>query len=230
MKAIHRLLVTSNAYRMRSSGWEADHPNAIRDPDNLLLWRMNPRRMESEVVRDSLLQLTGLLDTAMGGPELDETKGHEIYRRSVYFRHAPDLQMDFLKVFDSANPNECFRRSESVVPQQALALANSPLSFNLARILARKLTQQAGTGEKASPRFIAAAFETLLGRAPSKGELLDSVQFLNEQALLFANPAQLKLIASGPGASVKPAQEPDLRARENLVHVLFNHNEFVTIR
>ena len=70
---------------------------------------MNVRRMEAEVVRDSVLAMAGKLDTTMGGPEIDETKGDEIFRRSIYFRHAPDLQMDMLKVFDVASPNECYR-------------------------------------------------------------------------------------------------------------------------
>ena len=89
--------------------------------------------MEAEVVRDSVLAIAGKLDTTMGGPEIDETKGHEIFRRSIYFRHAPDLQMDMLKVFDVASPNECFERSESIVPQQALALANGKLSLTMSR-------------------------------------------------------------------------------------------------
>ena len=57
-----------------------------------------------------------------------------MYRRSIYFRTAPDLQMDMLKVFDVASPNECFQRSESIVPQQALALANGKLSVNMSRV------------------------------------------------------------------------------------------------
>ena len=53
MKAIHRLIVTSSAYRMRSSGWDAEDTERQLDPDNQYLWRMNARRMEAEVVRDS---------------------------------------------------------------------------------------------------------------------------------------------------------------------------------
>ena len=109
MKAIHKLIVTSSAYKLQSSGWAPDAPQAKADPENVALWRMNTRRMEAEVVRDSVLAMAGKLDTTMGGPEIDETKGHEIFRRSIYFRHAPDLQMDMLKVFDVASPNECYR-------------------------------------------------------------------------------------------------------------------------
>lgn len=95
--------------------------------------------------------------------------------------------MEFLKVFDGPNPVECYERTESVAPQQALAMANSQISQEMARVLARRLE---------GPEFIARAFQTVLGRAPSAAE----------QAL---------------AATASP---------ENLVHALFNHNDFLTIR
>ncbi len=70
LKHLHRLIVTSRAYRMQS--WAAaDHPNAAIDPQNHYLWRMNPRRMESELVRDNVLHVAGSLDPTLGGPDLD---------------------------------------------------------------------------------------------------------------------------------------------------------------
>ena len=77
--------------------------------------------MDAEVVRDSLLSIAGQLDPTMGGQEIDSSKGLESHRRSVYFQDTPDMQVTFLKVFDEANPNECFQRNESIVPHQALA-------------------------------------------------------------------------------------------------------------
>src|SRR5262249_39687385 len=74
MKAIHRLIVTSNTYQMQSS---SDDANQVIDPENQYLWRMNSRRMEAEIVRDSILQVAGLLDHTMGGPEIEESKGEE---------------------------------------------------------------------------------------------------------------------------------------------------------
>lgn len=65
---------------------------------------------------------------SMGGPELDGTKALQLRRRSLYIEHTPDVPVPFLKIFDSANPAECYQREESVVPHQALALANSELS------------------------------------------------------------------------------------------------------
>lgn len=208
MKAVHRLMMTSRAYRMQSSGWQADSAAAKKDPDNVYLWRMNVRRMSAENVRDSLLALAGNLDGAMGGPEIDETKGQEIYRRSLYFRHTPDLQMEMLRVFDAASPIECFARSESIVPQQALALSNSKLSQEMAKAIAGQLTGDNG-------RFVGAAFERVLGRLPSASEGRESEQFLEEQERYYR------------GQGVEDAGG---RARQSLVHVLLNHNDFVTIR
>ena len=62
MKQVHRLLVTSATYRMRSDAKSADEPNRKADPDNVFLWHANPRRMEAEVVRDSVLAIAGSLD------------------------------------------------------------------------------------------------------------------------------------------------------------------------
>ncbi len=202
MKALHRLLVTSAAYRMDS---RADAHDLALDPDNRFLWRQNVRRMEGEVVRDSLLWVAGRLDSTLGGPDLDHHLGLTVPRRSLYFQHAAEKQMEFLTLFDPASVNECYRRSESVIPQQALALANSPLALAQARLLARELSDEAGQADAA---FLRAGFEQVLGRPPSAEELSVCARFLAAQSATLSPP----------------------RARENLVHVLLNHNDFVTIR
>ncbi|MFN7932474.1 MAG: DUF1553 domain-containing protein [Bryobacteraceae bacterium] len=195
MKRLHRLILTSAAYRRRSTAGTADtNPS---DPDNIYLWRMNPRRMESEAVRDSLLAVAGTLDPQMGGPELDGTKALELKRRSIYIEHTPDVPVPFLKIFDQANPAECYQREESVVPHQALALANSELSRQQAALLTKRLKDE---GQN-STQFVRAAFETVLGRLPSAEEQKSSLAFLKTE-----------------------------QDREDLIHVLLNHNDFVTIR
>jgi len=230
MKAIHRLIVTSNTYRMQSSTRDANGKNAKIDPENRYLWRMNDARMEAEVVRDSLLSIAGELDTAMGGPEIDSSKGLESHRRSVYFQDTPDMQVTFLKVFDEANPNECFQRNESIVPHQALALANSTLSLQVARTLERQITKQTGAAAAYDARFIANAFDAVLNRPPTLPERTESLKFLKEQEELFQDPKKLTPVQTGAAGEIKPETDPHLRAREDLVHVLVNHTDFVTIR
>jgi hypothetical protein len=230
MKAIHRLIVTSNTYRMQSSSRDSNDRNAKIDRENRYLWRMNEQRMEAEVVRDSLLSIAGQLDTTMGGPEIEAGKGLESKRRSVYFQDTPDMQMTFLKVFDEANPNECFQRNESVVPHQALALANSTLSLQVARTLEEQITKETGTLAASDSKFVASAFDAVLNRPPTIAERTASLQFLREQEELFQDPKKLTPIQTGATGGIKPRTDPHLRAREDLVHVLLNHSDFVTIR
>jgi hypothetical protein len=204
MKQLHRLLVTSRAYRQDS------HTYAVcteRDPDNRYYWRMAPRRMEAEVVRDSVLSLAGQIDLAFGGPELDQGQALSTFRRSVFYRHANEKQVPFLVIFDAASVNECYRRPASIAPQQALALANSPLTQNASRKLAQSLHNE--VGPSADESFIDTAFWQVLNRKPTTYERRECLAYL----------------------SARRSAESDagLKARTSLVHVLLNHHDFVTI-
>jgi hypothetical protein len=210
LREVHRLIVTSATYRMESSH---DSANSARDADNRFLWRSPSRRMTAEAVRDSVLFVAGDLDLTQGGPELDHNAGMTAKRRSLYFRHAPEKQMVFLEIFDAASPTECYRRSETVVPQQALALANSPLTQVESRALAGKLSAT-NLDDQA---FIATAFETVLSRSATADERDVCARFLTDQSAMNASK---KLTAADAQA----------RARASLVLVLMNHNDFVTVR
>ena len=178
-----------------------DADNLRRDPDNKYYWRMSSRRLEAEVVRDSLFWIAGRLDLTMGGPDLDHTQGLTVPRRSLYFRHADDKQMELLKIFDGASPLECYQRTESIVPQQALAMMNSDLTRNQSRLIAQALATKVG----ADPAIFAkAAFERVLCRPPTVHEVMVCMKFLGSKA--------------------------DERLREDLVHSLLNHYEFRTAR
>ena len=232
MKALHRMIVTSNAYRMQSSSRSADDANRKIDPENLFLWRMNARRMEAEAVRDSTLHLAGKLDLTMFGADIDQNQGLKVPRRSIYFRTSKEKRMTFLTLFDSASVVECYRRNESVVPQQALAMVNSSLALEQSRTLAAALSAEIGmeaTPEKLSA-FVTTAFRHVLCRPASAEEVQECVTFLTEQAQRLAQPSSLTPFAAGDAAAVAPASDPHQRARENLVHVLLNHNDFVTVR
>jgi hypothetical protein len=221
LKKLHRLIVTSNAYRMASTPDETD---LAKDADNKYLWRMNSRRVEAEVVRDMVFFVAGRLDLTMGGPDIDHALGLTTPRRSLYFRHAAEKQMEFLKLFDAAAVTECYQRKESVLPQQALALSNSEVSLRHARILARSLHSK----NKEDAAFIVAAFERVLSRPPTEDEKTACLDFLKEQTARLAKMGGTSAPLDPDGKM--PAGEPALRARENLVHVLMNHHDFVTVR
>ena len=232
LKHLHRLMVTSAAYRMRSSTAEAKTSNLEKDPDNRWLWRMNSRRLEAESIRDSVLWVCDGLDGQLGGPELDPGLGLTTSRRSLYYRHAPEKMMPFLDLFDAASTNECYRRNETVVPQQALALANSRLAIEQSRRLARVLSERAGRDPSTTcrQRFLDLAFTHVLSRRPTRLEQVACLDFLVTQTVRLSHPAQLTPLRKGQPLTVTPSRLPHLRARENLVHVLINHNEFVTVR
>jgi hypothetical protein len=221
MKALHKLMVTTGAYRMQS-GAPVEHPNQHLDPENRLLWRMNVKRMEAEAVRDSVLHAAGSLEFTMGGPELNEEADQDVPRRSLYFQLTPSAQLLFLKVFDGPDPTSCYQRPESVVPQQALALANSRLSLTQSRLLAKRL----GGAQRQPAEFIADAYESLLGRPASGDEAARTMQFLERQEALFQSAKALTPFLPETTVPI----DAKLRAREDLIHALFNRGEFVTIR
>ncbi|NNE00394.1 MAG: DUF1553 domain-containing protein, partial [Pirellulaceae bacterium] len=126
MKHLHRLIVQSTAYRMSSSAANAESNLAI-DPDNRLMWRRESIRVESQVVRDSILSLAGTLDQTIGGPPVLANDQASSKRRSLYFYHSNNDRNLFLTTFDEARVTDCYRREQTIVPQQALALSNSDL-------------------------------------------------------------------------------------------------------
>lgn len=207
MKAMHRLMLTSAAYRMASTPESA----ALKlDPDNVYLWRMNSRRLEAEVVRDNLLSVAGTLDPIQGGPDIDHTLAMTSVRRSIYLRHAAEKQAEFLQIFDGASVTECYERHPSVMPQQALAMSNSDLPHRQAKHLAKIVGKECNGDETA---FVRLAFKRILARVPSEPEL----------------QACLKFLMASPVANSNQPREAS-RPAENLMLVLLNHNDFVTVR
>jgi hypothetical protein len=137
----------------------------------------------------------------MGGPSVpiaDEASR----RRSLYFVHSHNEYHAFLATFDDANVLECYRRAESIVPQQALALENSRLALTAAEKIAHRL------GEVPDGEFVRTAFETVLGSPPTNAERAECGRALGKLQALVGHD----------------------KARTNLLLALLNHNDFVTVR
>ncbi len=239
MKHIHRLILNSNTYRIASSSSSISGDavaeversenfikNSAIDPDNQNFWRANVRRLSAEQVRDNLLAVAGTLDPTRGGPDIDFRDGEKTLRRSLYFRHAYEKQMPMLVVFDAANPTDCYRRSESIIPQQALALANSPLAIDQARHTSKRLGKQSGDDRS----FIRHAYVAILSRQPTADEMSACENFLTRQAKLLSSPESLSSAGGTAKTTVQPSDDAGDRARENMVHALLNTNDFVTVR
>lgn len=205
MKHVHRLIVSSAAYRMTSSTADAEIASK-KDPENHYWWRRVPIRIESHLVRDSLLSLAGTLDSKMGGPSIPSDQQETSLRRSLYFYHSNNERNLFLTTFDEALVKDCYRREQSIVPQQALALSNSHLALDAAEKIALRLADK--SADDAS--FVRAAFRLVTGINPSPDEIT-------------ASESAIKTWKSLPGGNAKSAQA-------NFVWVLINHNDFVTLR
>ncbi|MFO0850408.1 MAG: PSD1 and planctomycete cytochrome C domain-containing protein [Gemmataceae bacterium] len=156
LKAVHRLIVTSAAYR-RSS---AASPALAADAQSRLLWRYPPRRLEAEAIRDAVLAVSGKLDLRAGGPGFDlfepntnyvkvytpkTTFGPAEFRRMVY-QQKPRMQVDdTFGAFDCPDGGQIApKRSASTTPLQALNLLNSPFLVQQAGFLADRAKAEAG--------------------------------------------------------------------------------------
>ena len=220
MKHLHRLIVHSQVYRMSSSAAGAD-VSLSRDPENLDYWRRMPIRLESGVIRDSLLGLSGKLDCALGGPPVEAAAQENSARRSVYFYHSNNSRNLFLTMFDEAPVKECYRREQSVVPQQAMAMTNSRLVEESARRIARLLLERSG-GSIEDFFFVRAAYEYVLGVSPKDPELAACLEALS--ALRAAG------VSVPPGGAHAPQDSGQLDVHAQLIWVLLNHNDFITLR
>jgi hypothetical protein len=210
MKHLHRLICTSAAYRMGSSVKGGERA-AAADPDNRLLWRREPVRLEAQVVRDAMLALAGTLDAVMGGPPVPEGQQADSRRRSLYFWHSDISRNLFLTTFDDAAVAECYRRDQSIVPQQALALSNAALAHDAAATIAARIGG-AGAAATDDAAFLDRAFAVVLHRPPT----------VEEKAACLAAIEKWRAVE-------KPAGNAD-PARAHAVWTLFNHNDFVTLR
>ena len=174
MKHLHRLILSSKTWQRSSSNLKADPNTLAVDASNQNYWRMNSRRMEAQVLRDSLLYIGGILDLTLGGPPVMASP--DVRRRSLYFFHSRDGRSKFLTTFDDADVFACYRRSESIVPQQALAMMNS----QLATASAKQITTTFNS-DLTREAFVQAAFLKILARKPNETELTVSLAYLEKQ-------------------------------------------------
>jgi hypothetical protein len=197
-KKLHKLILTSAAYRQVSSV-TAEMAHAVEiDSENRLLWRANRRKLEAEAVRDSVLFVSGQLDPHMYGPgfedfvvEKPEHSPHYEYekfdpddprarRRSIYRFIVRSQQQPFMTTLDCADPSMLVaKRNESVSPLQALALLNNAFMLTMAERFADQLQAR----DKEIDGQVRHAFSTALSRAPSETELRELTDFGRKDGL-----------------------------------------------
>ncbi len=227
-KQMHRLVLLSNTYRQSS---EFNEKAAAKDPENRLLWRMNPRRLEAEPLRDSILAVSGKLNPEMFGPgiypridpdvvntgsrprwPLDAKDDHDTWRRSVYIFVKRSVILPLIEVFDCpATVVSGPARAVSTVSPQALALMNNEFVLQQAGFFAERIVKEAGADHHAQ---IVRAFEIALNRPPNAKDIEWALSFLKSQAEGYANRNDSK---------------PDASALRDFCHAIINLNEFVYV-
>ena len=227
MKKIIKMIVMSETYKQSST-----HPNNMeciqKDPDNRLLWKRNIRRMDAEVLRDSLLQVSGDLNLKMGGESFYPSLAPEVLegfsrkssawtpspdkdqlRRSVYMISKRHLLIPFMKAFDfPSSEKPCGNRNRTTVVSQSLAMLNNQFIHSRSSNLARVLIQEHGEDEDA----IFNAWKQIFSREPKPHELKASLKHYHKQQSYFSEKDNSRLLALS-----------------SVCHVLINSNEFLYI-
>jgi hypothetical protein len=214
LKHLHRLIMTSSAYKMASQFENAG--DLAKDPENDYLWRFRMQRLDAEIVRDTVLAASGALNLEMYGPPVfpklqpevlhtmnkgiweREEDGPKVWRRSVYVYRKRGLPFPLFEVFDLPDQNiTCSRRNVSTVPTQALTLLNDEFVLRQAQLFADRIREAA---PRATAAQIRAAYAIALSRPPTDDEMRLALDFLKRQKLL------------------------------DFAHVMLNLNEFVYMR
>ncbi len=203
LKRLQRILVTSATYR-RSSKERGDLVD--RDPANRLLARQSRLRLDAELIRDQMLEASGLLDRRMGGPpvfppqpaglgaftQADRpwvvSKGSDRYRRALYTHLQRSTLHPALTVFDAPDAfQSCTRRLRSNTPLQALTLLNDPAFTEFAQSLGRRLAASEGLSDS---QRIELGFQICLARSPTRIEEDRFLAFLAAERAQVPDPGQ----------------------------------------
>ena len=228
LKALHRLIMTSTAYRQTSS---AGRLSLESDPDNRLVSRFPLRRLDADALRDSILKVSGRLDPARYGPadeleikpdgEVIAKESPEGYRRSIYVRQRRSQPLSLLESFDAPLlvPN-CLKRPHSTVSSQALQLENSELVRLSARHMAGRVID--AVGEDPS-RQIERVYLLALTRPPSGEESAKAEEVLRQLTREWKRHLEVEVPAE-PVAS-----KAEWLALASLCHTFLNSAEFLYV-
>jgi hypothetical protein len=193
IKKLQRRIVLSAAYRQAS----ADRPECRSiDPGNVLLWRIERRRLEFEALRDALLAVAGRLDGNLGGPSVNDILSPAARRRTLYGFLDRLAVPGLYRAFDYPSPDSTNpQRDETTIPQQALFLLNHPFVLECARSL---VGRPEIAGEKDFGRKVAALYRLAYGRAPTESEIALAREFLGAavESPAWARYAQGLLMAN----------------------------------
>jgi mono/diheme cytochrome c family protein len=232
IKRLHKLIMTSSVYR-QSSARPPEGQRALAetvDPDNDLLWRMNLRRIEAEVLRDSLLATSGKLDLTMGGPPIAmdsssdglltvSDKGSSQtsqWRRSLYVLARRNYPLTLLSMFDfPIIETTCPRRTNSATVLQSLTLMNSEFIMKQADHFAKRVMEQVSQTDPAQKK-IEMAFRFALARKPTPTETEFCEAHIKTQGRVYLDQKSSR-------------EDAAYKALTSLCHMLICSNEFLYV-
>lgn len=242
LKKFHKLIVTSATYKQSST---VSAEALKRDPLNVLLARQQRMRLEAELMRDSALAASGLLNREVGGPSIRppqppgiseltyansarwvESTGPARYKRGLYIWFQRTSPYPLLTTFDAPDSNVCtVRRERSNTPLQALTLLNDSVFVEAAQALAKRV--QLDPTAKSDEERVARAFRYALGRAPAPVETERLVKLLAQfRKLADTDPKGAAKLTGAHAPHGVPA--PEAAAWFALCRTLLNLDEFVT--
>lgn len=234
VKRMHKLIVESATYRQFA---HTRKDLESKDPDNKLLARQTRLRLSAELIRDTTLAASGLLNPAIGGKSIrppqpagvvlkwKESEGADRYRRGLYILFQRRYPYPELVTFDAPDSlNSCPRRDRSTTPLQALTLLNDPVFFEAAQALAVRLLQEKtlGTEER-----LVHAYRLCLGRAPKPEEKERMIQYLQQRKeMLTHRPDSIEKIF--PAKTLDGVDPAEAALWIGVSRVLLNLEEFIT--
>ena len=227
VKQVQRLIMTSETYKMASAYYQAE--SAAKDPTDQFLWRFPVKRLEAEIIRDSVLSASGDLNLEAGGPPFfppvpkSVVSGVPIrgtwtltkedpstWRRSIYASVKRNLKYPMFEVFDQPNASlSCERREVTTVPTQALTLFNNETFLEQAEHLAERVQREAGSDSAAQVKLL---YRIAYSRETASKEVQQALEFLKTRG---------KPREGGSSLALTPLAE--------LAHVILNSNEFLYI-
>jgi len=213
IKSIHKLIMKSSTY-MQTLKW--DQPRYEIDPENKLFWRKEPRRLEGEIIRDSIMNTAGTLNRKMFGPSVkpwvskdaintgstnkwpvNVKDGPDTWRRSIYVFMRRSMRVPFFEVFDVPDGMQSRGvRELTTVPTQALMLMNNQFVRDQASHFSNRIRKAVGNDNL--KHIVEEAYWLALSRSPTDEELSSSVELLSTEG----------------------------QSLENFCHILFTLNEF----
>ena len=233
IKRLHRMILTSAVWQQSSNGSPTRNRGLQVDPQNRLMWRMLPQRLEAEALRDSMLATSGTLNTQAGGPgfkpyiqpeaNLARNIQGDAYptnakddpstrRRSIYMFHKRLIPYPLFQAFDRPDfLASCAQRQNTTVAPQAMALLNDRFVRDVARDFALRLLDENGDDDVL---LIQQSFRRAFSRFPAANEAATANEFVRMQT------------AARQARGEKDAR---IEAVTDLCQSLFGLNEFIYV-